>query len=131
MDEEAGRAVGLIMQELVRANTQNEEYYAAGLDPEAVYSFYNRPLKHNVKEFGDLINTVAPIHIRQGSLLHGMVAKFVTMPGETEKYELSGSMLMNCGVRLKQAFAATGFSEEVRHSPDFASRLYFMKKISD
>ena len=131
VDEEAGRAVGLIMQELVRANTQNEEYYAAGLDPEAVYSFYNRPLKHNVKEFGDLINTVAPIHIRQGSLLHGMVAKFVTMPGETEKYELSGSMLMNCGVRLKQAFAATGFSEEVRHFPDFASRLYFMEKISD
>ena len=78
-----------------------------------------------------MINTVAPIHIRQGSLLHGMVAKFVTMPGETEKYELSGSMLMNCGVRLKQAFAATGFSEEVRHFPDFASRLYFMKKISD
>lgn len=131
VDEEAGRAAGLIMQELVRANTQNEEYYAAGLEPEAVYSFYNRPLKHNVKEFGDLINTVAPIHIRQGSLLHGMVAKFVTMPGETEKYELSGSMLMNCGVRLKQAFAATGFSEEVRHFPDFASRLYFMEKISD
>ena len=131
VDEEAGRAAGLIMQELVRANTQNEEYYAVGLDPEAVYSFYNRPLKHNVKEFGDLINTVAPIHIRQGSLLHGMVAKFVTMPGETEKYELSGSMLMNCGVRLKQAFAATGFSEEVRHFPDFASRLYFMEKISD
>ena len=131
VDEEAGRAAGLIMQELVRANTQNEEYYAAGLDPEAIYSFYNRPLKHNVKEFGDLINTVAPVHIRQGSLLHGMVAKFVTMPGETEKYELSGSMLMNCGVRLKQAFAATGFSEEVRHFPDFASRLYFMEKISD
>lgn len=128
-EEDGSRAVGLVMQELVHANTQNEVYYAAGLDADAVYRFYNRPLKHNVKEFGDLINTATPIHIRQGSLLHSMVAKFVTMPGETEKYELGGALLMEGGVQLKQAFAATGFSEEVRHFPDFASRVYFMEKI--
>mgnify|MGYP001169851101 FL=1 len=58
-----------------------------------------------------------------------MVAKFVTMPGETEKYELSGGMLIGSGVQLKQAFAATGFSEEIRHFPDFASRLYFMEQL--
>lgn len=128
-EADGSRAVGLVMQELVHANTQNEVYYAAGLDADAVYRFYNRPLKHNVKEFGDLINTAAPIHIRQGSLLHSMVAKFVTMPGETEKYELGGALLMEGGVQLKQAFAATGFSEEIRHFPDFASRVYFMEKI--
>ena len=128
-EADGSRAVGLVMQELVHANTQNEVYYAAGLDAGAVYRFYNRPLKHNVKEFGDLINTAAPIHIRQGSLLHSMVAKFVTMPGETEKYELGGALLMEGGVQLKQAFAATGFSEEIRHFPDFASRVYFMERI--
>ena len=128
-EADGSRAVGLVMQELVHANTQNEVYYAAGLDADAVYRFYNRPLKHNVKEFGDLINTAAPIHIRQGSLLHSMVAKFVTMPGETEKYELGGALLMEGSVQLKQAFAATGFSEEIRHFPDFASRVYFMEKI--
>ena len=128
-DADGRRAVGLVMQELVHANTQNEVYYAAGLDENKMYRFYNRPLKHNIKDFGDLINTATPVHIRQGSLLHSMVAKFVTMPGETENYELSGGMLMESGVQLKQAFAATGFSEEIRHFPDFASRLYFMEQL--
>ena len=122
------RAVGLIMQELVQPNTQSEHYNAAGLSEDVLYHVWNRSLRYNVKEFGDLINTAAPVHIRQGSLLHNVVAKFVTMPGETEDYELYGDALMNGGIRLKQAFSATGFSEEVRHFPDFASRLYFIEK---
>lgn len=122
------RAVGLIMQELVQPNTQSEHYNAAGLSEDVLYHIRNRNLRYNVKEFGDLINTAAPVHIRQGSLLHNVVAKFVTMPGETEDYELYGDALMNGGIRLKQAFSATGFSEEVRHFPDFASRLYFIEK---
>ena len=50
------------------------------------------------------------------------------LPGELEDYELYGDTLMNAGIRLKQAFSATGFSDEVRHFPDFASRLYFIEK---
>lgn len=127
-EEDGSRAVGLIMQELAEPNTQRENYNAAGLLDDELYHIYNRNLRYNVKEFGDLINTVAPVHIRQGSILHNVVAKFVTMPGETEDYELYGDTLMNSGIRLKQAFAATGFSDEVRHFPDFASRLYFIEK---
>ena len=122
------RAVGLVMQELVQPNTQSESYNAEGLLEDALYHVYNRNLRYNVKEFGDLINTAAPVHIRQGSILHNVVAKFVTMPGELEDYELYGDALMNAGIRLKQAFSATGFSDEVRHFPDFASRLYFIEK---
>lgn len=122
------RAVGLVMQELVQPNTQSESYNAEGLLENALYHVYNRNLRYNVKEFGDLINTAAPVHIRQGSILHNVVAKFVTMPGELEDYELYGDALMNAGIRLKQAFSATGFSDEVRHFPDFASRLYFIEK---
>lgn len=29
--------------------------------------------------------------------------------------------------KLKQAFGGTGYNEEVRHFPDFASRMYFME----
>ena len=127
-EEDGSRAVGLIMQELAEPNTQRENYNAAGLLDDELYHIYNRNLRYNVKEFGDLINTAAPVHIRQGSILHNVVAKFVTMPGEIEDYELYGDTLMNSGIRLKQAFAATGFSDEVRHFPDFASRLYFIEK---
>ncbi|MCM1273624.1 MAG: alpha-galactosidase [Clostridium sp.] len=121
------KAVGFIMQKLVVPNTQFEYYKAKGLSSELKYHFYNRALKYNVKEFGDLVNTVSPIHIKQDSLIHDMVAKFVKMDGETEDLYAYGDTLMYGGVRLKQAFGATGYSSEVRHFPDFGSRLYFME----
>ena len=70
-----GKAVGFLMQKLVSPNTQFEYYRPNGLNPEARYHFYNRSLKYNVKEFGDLVNTVAPVHIRQDSVAHNLIAK--------------------------------------------------------
>ena len=81
---------------------------------------------NNIKEFGDLINTQTPVHIKPDSVLHNAVAKFVTMPGEHEDYVAYGDVLMKGGIHLKQSFGATGYSEQVRHFPDFASRMYFM-----
>lgn len=128
---DGSKAVGFIMQKNVVPNTQYECYRAKGLDPERKYHFHNRALKYDVREFGDLVNTVSPIHIRQDSLVHRTVAKFVKMDGETEDYRVCGDTLMYGGVRLKQAFAATGYSEEVRHFPDFASRIYFMEATEE
>ena len=128
---DGSKAVGFIMQKNVVPNIQYECYRAKGLNPERKYHFYNRALKYDVREFGDLVNTVSPIHIRQDSLVHRTVAKFVKMDGETEDYRVCGDTLMYGGVRLKQAFAATGYSEEVRHFPDFASRLYFMEATEE
>ena len=73
---------------------QYANYHAKGLSEEIRYHYYNRKLKYNVKEFGDLVNTVAPIHIRQDSLVHNMVAKFVKMDGETEDGTAYGDVLM-------------------------------------
>lgn len=39
-----------------------------------------------IKNFGDLVNTAAPIHVKQDSLVHNVLAKFVIMPGEKEEY---------------------------------------------
>ena len=36
--------------------------------------------------------------------------------------------LMQAGVKLKQGFAGTGYSDQVRFFPDFGSRIYFMKE---
>ena len=33
------------------------------------------------------------------------------------------------GVKLKPAFAGTGYDERVRFFPDFGARLYFMEKM--
>ncbi len=122
------KAVGFVMQRLVAPNTQYEYYRAKGLDEDKRYHFFNRFLKYNVKNFGDLVNTVAPIHIKQDSLTHNLVAKFVKMDGETEDCSAYGDALMYSGVKLKQAFGGTGYSDEVRYYQDFGSRLYFMEE---
>lgn len=127
VSQDQKKAIGFVLQKLVVPNTQFEYYRAKGLVPELKYHFYNRELKYNVKEFGDLVNTVSPVHIKKDSLMHDMVAKFVKMDGEIEDCYVYGDTLMYGGVRLKQAFAATGYNSEVRYFPDFASRIYFME----
>lgn len=121
------KAVGMILQELVEPNTQSHCFYPKGLNPDVRYHFYNEACRYNIKGFGDLVNMVAPIHIKQDSLVHNMVAKFVTMPGEQEDYHTFGANLME-GVRLKQAFGGTGYNEEVRYFQDFCSRMYLMEE---
>ena len=48
------------------------------------------------------------------------------MSWETEDCMVCGDELMYHGVKLKAAFASTGYSDQVRFFPDFGSRLYFM-----
>lgn len=128
VSEDQTKAVGLLMQKLVVPNTHFHYYKAKGLNTEYKYHFYNRKLKYNVKDFGDLVNTVSPVHIKQDSLTHNLVAKFVKMDGEVEDYQVYGDALMYSGVHLKDAFGGTGYNNEVRFYPDFGARLYFMEK---
>ena len=121
------KAVGLLLQALAQPNTQFCRYFPKGLREDLRYRFYNLPRRHNVKQFGSLVNTIAPVHVRQDSLLHSVIAKTVTLPGEREEYFAWGDTLMYAGVKLHQAFSGTGFDEHVRLFPDFASRLYFME----
>ena len=65
--------------------------------------------------------------MKPDSLLHNAIARRVKMDGETEDIVMYGDALMEAGVHVAQAFSGTGYSGEVRHMPDFASRLYFMK----
>lgn len=120
-------AVGFLMQKLVVPNMQHETYQARGLKEELRYHFTNRMLRYNVKNFGDLVNTVSPIHIKQDSFVHNVVSKFVKMDGEKEDYFVYGDTLMYAGVRLRQSYGGTGFNDEVRYFQDFGSRLYFME----
>lgn len=124
------RAAALICQDQAQANTIYDKLKTKGLADEMKYHFHNRKLKYDIREFGDLVNTVAPIHIRQNSLLHHAVAQFVKMDGEMEDYVLYGSLLNSCGVKLSQAYGSTGYDEHTRYYPDYASRMYFMEEVS-
>ena len=113
-------------QKLAEPNTQFHAYYPKGLAKEKRYHFTNRALTYSILEFGDLVNTVAPVHIRPDSVTHHLLAKFVKMDGETEDFCAYGDALMYGGVHLHPAFGGTGYDENVRYFPDFASRLYLM-----
>lgn len=121
------KAVGLLLQKLVVPNMSFSCYLAKGLDEESCYHFYNRSLKYNLKAFGDLVNLVSPIHVKQDSLTHNLLSRFVKMDGETEDCMVWGDELMYHGVKLKAAFASTGYSDQVRFFQDFGSRMYFME----
>ncbi len=121
-------AVGMILQKLVNANTTFNMFKLKGLENDRKYLFTNRVIKQNIKNFGDLINTQSPIHIKNKSFLQHLVSKFVSMPGETEVYLSSGSAFMKGGVKLTQAYGATGYNDKVRYFQDFSSKMYFIEE---
>lgn len=38
---------------------------------------------------------------------------------------------MYAGAALKQGYGGTGYSGEVRHFPDYASRMYYMEEAAE
>lgn len=128
VSEDKSRAVGFIMQELMTPNTQSRRFFAKGLDPAKTYRIYNIPARVDVKQFGSLINTVAPIHVKQDSLVHNVIAKAVKLDGETESATAAGDVLMRAGVALTPEYSGTGFNDKTRVFPDFASRMYFIEE---
>lgn len=129
VSEGGDKAVTLVMQELAEANPRALKLYTKGLKPQTTYEAYNIPEKVDIRLFGDLINTVSPIHIKKESLVHDLVAKFYKLEGEKEHFVTKGAVFNQAGVFLKQGFAGVGFNEEVRIFPDFASRMYFFKQL--
>ncbi len=121
------RAAGCMLQKLVRANLQYAEFKAGGLDEETLYRFYSLERKINVKEFGDLVNTVAPVHIKQDSLVHNLAARFIKMDSATEERTMYGDALMYAGVKLHPAFGGTGYNDRVRFYQDFSSQMFYME----
>ena len=127
VSEDQSREVAVLLQRFAIPNNHSLTLRPRGLDPEKTYRFTNRELKYNIKGFGDLVNTVAPIHVRQDSLIHNVVAKFVKMDGESEDYVMKGDVLMRGGVSLKQPYGGTGYNEQVRYFPDFGARMYLVE----
>ena len=131
VSEDKEQAVGFLIQKLAVPNVQFDYYKARGLNPEMEYRFTNRELKFNIKEFGSLVNMVSPVHLKQDSMMHNLVAKFVKMDSEKEDCTAFGDALMYSGVYLQPAFGGTGYNEQVRYFQDFSSRMYFIESVEE
>ncbi len=122
------RAVGMILQELAGPNQPYERFHARGLDRKKRYHLYNIEIKRDIREFGGLVNTASPVHVRPGGALHTALAHFVSMPGEVEDVRAGGALLMDAGISLLPAYAGTGYNEKTRYFADFSARIYFMEE---
>ena len=121
------KAVCVVLQQLVHPNTQWLKLTPKGLDADKKYRIRSRVFKTNLKDFGGLVNYVAPVHVKQDGAIHNILAKFVKMETEKEDHVMSGSALMHAGLKLKSAFSGCGYSDDMRFYPDFASRMYFIE----
>ena len=124
-------AVGMIAEKEIHPADPHLTFTARGLDSETRYHFSNIPAKINVKNFGDLINAAGlPIHVKQDSLIHNIIARFYKLEGETEDTTLYGDLLMEAGKPLTQGYIGTGITN-VRVFKDFDSRIYFMEAAEE
>ncbi|MBB2182669.1 alpha-galactosidase [Lachnospiraceae bacterium MD1] len=124
-------AIGLHLQKEVLPNYPHTKFKTRGLKEETSYHFTNRQQIFSIKEFGDLINMISPIHIKKDSLVHNVIAMVKKMPGEVEDSKALGCVFNHAGVKLKQAFAGTGYNEEVRLQKDFSSRMYLWDSLNE
>lgn len=125
--KDENQAVAMIVQDLVKPNDSFLSLRTNGLAEEKVYHVYNRRQKYDIHRFGDLVNTMTPIHIKPDGVLHNILAKFVKMDGEVEDYRVSGSLLNHAGIRLAQSYTGAGLGSNTRLFQDFESRMYYME----
>ena len=115
-----------------RKATPNNDYRcirAKGLLDESVYNVYNRVVPLSVKDFGSLINTMAPVHVKQDGIIHNIIDKFTNMNGEEQKDTATGAALMTRGLSLNGSFAGTGYKENVRIMRTGDTRLYMFEEV--
>lgn len=122
-------SIGMVLQVLNIPDQVRLKISVRGLDPDALYEVVLLQDPLNVKVFGDLINTMSPVHIRQNGFVHGIIEKKVKLRTEELKVKAYGSALSEGGLILPAAYAGTGFDEKTRVFPDFSARLIIARKI--
>ncbi|MBR5115840.1 MAG: alpha-galactosidase, partial [Lachnospiraceae bacterium] len=114
VSEDKKRAAALLLQRENRPNRAFRQIRFRGLDEGKRYHVTNRPVPVSIKDFGSLINTQSPIHVRDKGLVQELVSRVYHLPSDIEDQTLSGKALMEAGVRLLPNYAGTGYDEGTR-----------------
>lgn len=125
---DGSHAVGVDLQVLAGVTGRAEAFRVPGLAPEALYRFSRAAKPVDIRLFGSLVNTMSPVRMKPGGVLHNVAAQFVHLPGESEDAVLSGAALRHIGAALCPAYCGTGLNEGVKVFPDFAVRLYRIER---
>ena len=128
VSEEQDKAVAVTVQGQVTPHYGHHTIKTRGLKEDVSYHFYNIPVKHDLHRFGELVNMIAPIHIKQDSLLHDTLARFIKMDGAKEDVTVSGSLLNKAGIHLAQSFAGTGYNANTEVYQDYDACVYYIEE---
>ncbi|MDD4573279.1 MAG: alpha-galactosidase, partial [Sphaerochaeta sp.] len=99
------------------------------VDLKATYEIFPRQQKIDIRTFGDLVNRISPVAIKEGGFAQDTLSKALSLDSEIEHYRVSGELLAYAGIMLNQQFGGTGYNAETRVLGDFGSRIYICKKI--
>lgn len=113
---------------LQRPNPKEGHLKALYLEEDSLYTYKTRPQLIPLKKFGNLVNYIAPIHVKEDYILSVALAKHVKMKSEVDEGIASGSALLSSGPVLTQEWSGVGYDEHIRLVSDFGTRCYLIRK---
>jgi len=101
----------------------------SGLNKDYKYRVHSKTYYHDIRLFGGLVNQISPIHIKNGSFLHRLIAKVIKMKERGEDQVVNGDILVSKGYEVYQSFNGTGWNDKTKLVKDMESRIYFFDKV--
>ena len=123
------RACALLLQRQNRPNRPHVRFKPKGLDPELDYLYESRPVDVDIRDFGSLVNTMSPVHIKDGGLIQGIAAGLYKLPSSTDRGRMRGRALCACGMSLLPNYGGTGYSEGTRVFRDRDAMLIMLTAV--
>ncbi len=122
------KAIAFAVEKKATPNCDYRCIRTLGLDDSKIYNISNRVVPLSVMDFGSLVNTMAPVHVKQDGIIHHLIDKFTNFTGEEQKETATGASLKNRGLSLSGSFAGTGYSPETRIMRTGDTRLYLFEE---
>ena len=113
VSENKKTAIGFFIKKSLVPNKSLDVFRTKGLEPSFIYHVTNRVCDRASSDFGSLMEGDGPALIK----------------GEIEDEICPGSVLNNCGIRLKHGYGNTGLNENTRIMKDMDARIYIFEAM--
>ncbi len=128
VSEDKKKAVAFIVEKNATPNNDYGCIKAKGLDEGKIYNVSERVVPLSVLDFGSMVNTIAPVHVKQDGIIHHIIDKFTNFSGEDQKETATGAALMSRGLSLNASFSGTGYNSDTRIMRTGDTRLYMFEE---
>ncbi|MBE6055263.1 MAG: alpha-galactosidase [Clostridium sartagoforme] len=131
IEENKGSGILMYYQDKQISHPNDDILRTYKLSEDTYYKVSIRKQKINIKAFGNLINHVTPIEIKNGGMIQHFISKVYNYETENEEFFAYGDMLNEVGFMPKEQFSGCGVNENVRLMGDYSSRLFLIRKVHE